>query len=69
MDNRGTGKSRYSEILLAFNGGREPCELALPQGKWEVLCDGKNSFAHEHPHGIRDMTVLEPISALILGRR
>ena len=71
MDNRAQGKerNRYSEIILAFNGSKEPCELALPEGKWDVLCDGENSFAHLRPRSTAGMMTMEPVSALILGKK
>ena len=71
MDNRAQGKekSRYSEIILAFNGSKEPCELALPEGKWDVLCDGENSFAHLRPRSTAGMMTMEPVSAPILGKK
>ena len=73
MDNRtqGKAKSRYAEILLAFNGAQEPCELALPDGKWDVLCDGENSFFHAQllSRSVTGTAEIGPVSALILGRR
>jgi hypothetical protein len=45
--------------------------MALPEGKWDVLCDGENSFVHAqlYPRSIAGMAEIEPVSALILGRQ
>ncbi|MGN0996825.1 MAG: hypothetical protein ACI4PG_07930, partial [Candidatus Ventricola sp.] len=67
LDNTGGG-SPYDQLWLAFNTSHEGCVLPL-EGQWETLCDGEDSFLHEHPRPAAGDIWLAPVSAAILGRR
>ena len=68
LDNSGEG-SAYGTLLLAFNAGDEALKLTLPQGEWDVLCDGESSFLWQAPKTAAGETEILPVSALILGKR
>lgn len=63
------GDSPWDQVLLAFSAAEEAVELKLPQGDWEVLCDGDSSFRWQS-HGLCGKTAdIAPKTCLILGRR
>jgi len=68
MDNTG-GDSPYARVLLAVNVRACPREVPLPEGEWEVLCDGESSFLWRAPRPVRWGAALPATSALILGQR
>ncbi|MGN0772939.1 MAG: type I pullulanase [Candidatus Ventricola sp.] len=63
----GGADSRWSQILLALNTDGEACTLALPQGRWAVLCDGESSLLWEKPETAEGETVLAPVSMTVFG--
>ncbi len=68
LDNTG-GDSRWPRLLLAFNAGDAALTLPLPQGTWEALADGDDSFLWRSPAAVTDKASVAPVSALILGQR
>ncbi|HJD21444.1 MAG TPA: hypothetical protein H9915_06450, partial [Candidatus Gemmiger faecigallinarum] len=69
LDNAGPG-SRWPELVLAYNAAARPHAVVLPQGRWQCLADGENSFLWraEKPAGISGQAVLPAGAALVLGR-
>ena len=68
LDNQGKG-SKYSELMILINTAKEPCTLALPNGNWDILVDGKSSFLWKRPKSIFGEADAAPGSALVLGLR
>lgn len=66
LDNGGEG-SRWAQILLAVNTDGESCALALPQGRWAVLCDGEDSFLWQAPRIAAPQETLAPASVMVFG--
>jgi pullulanase len=69
VDNRRQGKTEeWSRLLVIYNSGRQMLRMELPEGKWQVLADGKDSFLFEKEKNFWKGTVRIPkVSALILG--
>ena len=65
VDNR--GDSPWKQLLLVFNCGNDPKSLRLPEGKWQVLCDGESSFRWKENTVCEHVTAVAAHSALILG--
>ncbi len=68
VDNSGPA-SRWRRLLLIYNAGEQAVATALPEGKWEVLANGEDSFAFEKPTELAGEARTEGVSALILGQR
>ena len=67
LDHTGTD-CRWEKVLCHFNAGTEPCKVTLPDGEWQVLCDGEDSFLWQQHKLLSKSAVIPPVSALILGR-
>ena len=68
MDNAGEG-SAWPELTAIFNTRTDAVQIDLPEGVWQPLCDGENSFLWQQS-GTAEKNVCVPgVSALILGRR
>jgi pullulanase len=65
VDNR--GESPWKQLILVFNCGDKPKSLRLPEGKWQLLCDGQSSFRWQENTVHQHATAIEAHSALILG--
>lgn len=68
LDNTG-GNSPWKQLFMAYSAAQDAVSLDLPQGEWEVLADANSSFSWQEPRAVTETTVLEPVSALILGQR
>ena len=68
LDNRGKG-TKYSELMILINTADAPCALALPQGNWDVLVDGRSSFLWKRPASVFGEAEAAPKTALVLGLR
>ena len=68
LDNRGKG-AKYKELMILINTANEPCALALPEGRWDVLVDDTSSFLWKRPRSVSGEVEAEPVSALVLGCR
>lgn len=66
VDNSGAAK--WEQVFLAFNCSHHSAELSPPEGKWQILADGENSFLWENDLTAADKMAVPPFSALILGR-
>ena len=65
-DNRGEG-SKWERILMVFNCSRRGGDAQLPEGSWQVLCDGENSFRFQEDVTVTGKVTVERNSAMILG--
>ena len=48
LDNRGAS-SRWPQLLMAFNCGSTPVAATLPEGSWQLLVNGSDSFCWQQP--------------------
>ena len=66
LDNH--GNSPWKTILVVFNCSDVPCPVNLPEGKWQLLCDGDSSFRWQQHIPLTESCTLQPGSPLILGK-
>lgn len=74
MDNRGSSpypeKSwRWDTLCVCYNSTEETVDVPLPAGTWEILADGRDSFAWQKAVQVRGCAQAEPVSLIVLGRR
>jgi hypothetical protein len=60
--------SRWDQILMCFNAGKKGFDIVLPEGKWQVLVDGRSSCHWSRKKVAEGTAPIAPLSALILGR-
>ena len=65
LDNR--DGTRWPRLLAVFNCSDVPCSLPLPEGRWQLLCDGDSSFRWQQNVPLSERCTLQPGTALILG--
>jgi len=58
---------RWKRLCMLFYTGKQKTEAKLPEGRWQVLADGTDSFLWNKQLLLQDTATLEPVSALILG--
>ena len=68
LDNSGDG-SEWRQLFMLYSAAEETVRIELPEGKWEILVDADSSFAWQNPRTAERSVDLEPVSAMILGRR
>lgn len=61
--------SPWRRLYIVYNSSMGERELNLPQGTWEVLADGEDTFLWKNPATLENRTQIAPISVLILGQR
>lgn len=66
LDNSG-GTSRWKQLLMMVNASEADARLPLPMGKWQILCNDRNSYLWKQSKHLRTHATLPPVSALILG--
>ena len=64
----GVGKKAGSQMLSIFNGGFDPIDLHLPEGRWDVLVNAE-SAGIEPIETLEQRIRVEPISAMILVKK
>ena len=64
LDNR---DGTWKQILVVFNCSGKPHTLPLPDGTWQLLCDGKSSFRWQEETLLTQSHTLPPHTPLILG--
>ena len=64
----GIGKKAGSQMLSIFNGGFDPIDLHLPEGRWDVLVNAE-SAGIEPIETLEQRIRVEPISAMILVKK
>ena len=67
LDNRAE-HSQWQLLLMSFNCSDVPVQMNLPEGEWQLLADGENSFCWQNPQYLTGAVVLQPHSALWLGQ-
>lgn len=65
LDNKG---GKWEQILCVFCCGDQSQQLALPEGKWQVLVDGDSSFQWKLHIGVSESCTVPAKTALILGK-
>jgi len=61
--------SRWSELLVVWNGDNHSVSVPLGPGHWQTLCNGTDSFYWRREQFVETAeTEASPVSALILGR-
>lgn len=56
----------WKRILLLYNASSRAVSVPLPDGRWNLLADGEQSFWWRAPHPVKE-TKAAPGTALILG--
>ena len=64
----GIGKKTGSQMLSIFNGGFDPIDLHLPEGRWDVLVNAETAGI-EPIETLEQRIRVEPISAMILVKK
>ena len=54
--------------IACFHAGKNPLDVVLPEGKWQVLVDGRSSCQWQRKKIVSGSARMAPVSALILGR-
>ena len=68
LDNMGE-QSRWSQLLMVFNGSGLAREICLPEGSWQLLADGESSFRWAEDVTVSQKAEVKAVSVLILGMR
>ncbi len=68
LDNSGEN-SIWNTLLLLFYVGKTEQSIILPEGSWQILADGENSFLWKETYFVHDTIEIKPVSALILGKK
>ena len=53
---------------MFFNAGKKGFDVELPEGKWQILVDGRSSCQWSRNKVVEGTAPITPVSALILGR-
>ena len=68
VDNRGAD-SKWEKILMIFNCSDAACEAVLPEGKWQLLADGENTFRWQKDNTAGKTVDAAQYTAWILGSK
>ena len=64
--------STWEELLVVYNANDRPVTDTIPEGQWQVLSDGEDSWLWKREGGDRRLErgnlTVAPVSAVILGR-
>ena len=66
LDNHGS--DRWQKLLVVFNCSDKACRFSLPEGKWQLLCDGDSSFRWQQNIPLSESCTVQPGTPLILGQ-
>ena len=72
VDNRETGRASegsWETLCIVYNARQRETMIELPEGCWEILADGEDSFRWKHPEGWTGKCKAAPVSILILGQK
>lgn len=58
---------KWDMLCIVYNAGEAAQTVTLPEGAWQVLADGENSFLWKEQRKTLDKVCVEAYSALILG--
>ena len=59
----------YRMLCILYNRRNSGIEVRLPEGEWEILADGADSFLWKNPPRVSGTVLVAPVSMLVLGRR
>ena len=74
-DNRANDKEAtkqqngWEKLCIIYNANQKSENIHLPEGTWEILADGEDSYRWKMPVEIAREAVASPVSILILGQR
>ena len=66
LDNR-SQDSKWEKILMVFNCSEAVSDAKLPEGNWQILADGENSFRWKDTDVVSGQVKVAQFSAMILG--
>lgn len=67
-ESQATKDSPWETLYVIYNRKKEAVEAELPEGRWQILADGDDSFWWKKERIVQKAEV-SPVSALILGKR
>lgn len=67
MDNTG-GNSKWSQLLMIFNGSDKPHTGTMPAGTWQLLTDGTSGFRWKEKIIAANTVTVEPVSVTVMGK-
>lgn len=63
----GNGKEEnWTELFVIYNGNRNKTVIDVPEGSWEVLCDGNQTLKYRQA---KKQMIVNEFSVMILGKR
>lgn len=69
VDNRTKNEERWEKLCIIYNAGQKTEPVSLPEGPWEILADGEDSFRWNRETEIEGEAAVSPVSILILGQQ
>ena len=66
VDNKGEN-SKWEQILVVFNCSNRSGFAQLPEGNWQILVDGENSFRWQKNDTVSEKVKVAECSAMVLG--
>lgn len=61
-------ESVWGALAVYYNPLQKDCVVTLPEGSWQLLCSGKDSYLwQKHSAVYRDRVILEPVSVTVFG--
>ena len=68
VDNSGKD-SKWSKLLMIFNGSNTAHTGSMPAGKWQLLADGESSFRWEKETFAGERVTIGAMSVVVLGKK
>ena len=68
VDNSGKD-SKWSQLLMIFNGSNTAHTGSMPAGKWQLLADGESSFRWEKETLAGERVTIGAMSVVVLGKK
>ena len=68
VDNKGAD-SKWEQVILIFNCSDHALDTRLPDGTWQILADGENSFCWKKEMTVTGEVKVAEFSAMILGMK
>lgn len=66
VDNAGSDK--WEELLIAFNASGRVHTVELPEGRWELLADSRDSFLWKNPQTAGESYDMAAVGAAVFGK-
>lgn len=61
--------SLWDTLAIWYNSTRKEQSLPLPEGIWEILVDGNDSYLWKKPSKVQGLQGISPVSVKIFGKR